>query len=55
MIMAIITKATSVDKPVAELMNKIRLCKFYGWSPKTYNETSTKDIRCFKKYMELMK
>jgi len=54
MILAVITKSKSADKPVADLINKITLCKYYGWTPKEYDEQRISDIRKFKTYMELM-
>lgn len=54
MIMAIISKAKEVDKPVADVINKVRLCKYYGWTPKEYDEQRLSDIKLFKTYMELI-
>jgi len=51
--LAIITKATEVDSILAYWLNKIRLCKYYTWTPKQYNEQKWSDIRMFKMYMEL--
>ena len=49
---AIFTGAKSVDADVAGFMNKVALCKEFGWTPEEYGRQKWSDIRMFGNWLK---
>ena len=52
--LALITKAETVSGNVAIFFKKMSTCKFFGMTPKEYDETKISDLRKMNAWVEIM-